>query len=312
MKTASQTIPPAAVESREATSAARVPIRPFYWSVRRELWENRSIYLAPLVVAVFAISGLVAHGITMPSHLPGMLAIDPESPSSARTTYAFATALMLLTSFVVGAFYCLEALNGERRDRSILFWKSLPVSDCTTVLSKASIPLLVLPPISFVAIVAMQLTMLLLSVAALRAHGASAAALLGEIQPLKLWPMLLYMQAAITLWHAPIYGFLLLVSGWARRTAVLWAVLPVLAAGVLEKIIFNTSRIGALVQHRLLGWYGEAFAAHAPGPEGMPLNLRASPTPGEFLTTPGLWIGLALAAAFIVMTIRIRRQREPL
>ena len=47
----------------------------------------------------------------------------------------------MLTAMVVGLFYCLDALNGERRDRSILFWKSLPVSDTTAVLAKASIPL---------------------------------------------------------------------------------------------------------------------------------------------------------------------------
>ena len=51
----------------------------------------------------------------------------------------------MFTTFIVGVFYCLDALHGERRDRSILFWKSLPVSDLTTVLSKASIPLVVLP-----------------------------------------------------------------------------------------------------------------------------------------------------------------------
>ena len=53
------------------------------------------------------------------------------------------------TAFIVGIFYSLDALHGERRDRSILFWKSMPVSDLTTVLSKASIPLVVLPLLSF-------------------------------------------------------------------------------------------------------------------------------------------------------------------
>ena len=58
-------------------------------------------------------------------------------------------------------FYCLDALYGERRDRSILFWKSLPVSDLTTVLSKASIPIVVLPLLTFAVTVATQLIMLL-------------------------------------------------------------------------------------------------------------------------------------------------------
>ncbi len=63
--------------------------------------------------------------------------------------YTFAAGCIMATAFIVGVFYCLDALHGERRDRSILFWKSLPVSDLTTVLSKASIPLVVLPLLSF-------------------------------------------------------------------------------------------------------------------------------------------------------------------
>ena len=79
-------------------------------------------------------------------------------------------------AFVVGVFYCLDALHGERRDRSILFWKSLPVSDLTTVLSKASIPLVILPLITFAIVIATQLIMLLLSSAAMLISGLSATA----------------------------------------------------------------------------------------------------------------------------------------
>ena len=83
----------------------------------------------------------------------------------------------MLTTFVVGVFYCLDALHGERRDRSILFWKSLPVSDLTTVLSKASIPLVVLPLLTFAITVVTQWIMLLLSSAVLLGSGLSVATL---------------------------------------------------------------------------------------------------------------------------------------
>ena len=66
----------------------------------------------------------------------------------------------MLTAFLVGVFYCLDALHGERRDRSILFWKSLPVSDLTTVLAKASVPCRVLPPRAFALALATQLMLL--------------------------------------------------------------------------------------------------------------------------------------------------------
>jgi ABC-2 type transport system permease protein len=309
MKAPSLAAPGTAAGAGEAAPAPLSPTRPFRWSVRRELWENRSIYLAPLGVAAFAVAGLVIHAVTMPSHLPGMLAVDPATPGSATTTYRITALLMLLTAFATGAFYCLDALSGERRDRSILFWKSLPVSDLATVLAKATLPLVVLPLLTFAAIVALHLALLLLSAAVLLAQGGSPAALWGEVQPLRTWLALLYALGAVTLWHAPVYGFLLLASGWGRHTAALWAVLPVLALGVLEKLTMDTARVPALVQHRLLGWYGEAFAARAG--EAVPFHPLTALTPARFLAAPGLWMGLVFAAACLAAAVRLRRRREP-
>ncbi|HEX8694198.1 MAG TPA: hypothetical protein VF746_17390 [Longimicrobium sp.] len=310
MKAAPDAVLEPAVGSPPVAPAALAPTRPLYWSLRRELWENRSIYLGPLGVGAFLVVGLVVHAVTMPSHVPGLLGNDPASPGSAALTYSFAGFLMLATAFVVAVFYCLEALNSERRDRSILFWKSLPVSDLTTVLSKASIPLAVVPAITFAVIVAMHLVLLLLSAAVVLVQGQSVAALWRELQLLRIWATLLYALAAVALWHAPIYGFLLLVSGWARRTAALWAVLPLLALGVLEKLTMDTTRVASLVRYRLLGWHEEAFVGHPRG--GMPFDSLPSPTPGRFLGSPELWIGLALAAVFIAAAVRLRRYREPI
>jgi ABC-2 type transport system permease protein len=300
----------AVLEPAIDTHASAPPIRPLYWSVRRELWENRSVYLAPVGVAAFAVVALVIHVVTMPSHMPGVLANDPAVAGTAGISYRVGALLMLATMFVIGAFYCLEALSSERRDRSILFWKSLPVSDVTTVLSKVSIPLVILPLITFGAIMAMQLALLLLSTAALLVQGQSVGRLWGEVQLFRMWGALLYSMVLITLWHAPIYGFLLLVSGWARRTAVLWAVLPLLALGVLEKLTMNTLHVAAYVQHRLVGWYAHAFAI--PAPEHVPLDPLTRLTPGRFLVMPGLWIGLALAVVFLAAAVRLRRYREPI
>jgi ABC-2 type transport system permease protein len=299
-----------AVESRAAAPAATRRIRPFYWSVRRELWENRSIYLAPLGVGAFAVAALVIHAITMPSHMPGMLANDPGNRGSAPVTYGVVALLMLVTAFITGAAYCLEALSSERRDRSVLFWKSLPVSDLTTVLAKACVPLVILPLVTFAVIVAAHLVLLLLSTAALLIQGHSAGPLWRELQLLRTWPALLYATGAIVLWHAPIYAFLLLASGWARRTAVLWAVLPLLVLGLLEKLTMDTTRVAVLVTHWLIGWYGEAFAVQAG--ERVPFASPGALTPGRFFDTPQLWIGLALAAVFLAAAARLRRHREPI
>jgi ABC-2 type transport system permease protein len=274
-----------------------------YWSIRRELWENRSIYIAPLVIA-----GVMMLGFLVATIGRAVAIVDPVQKAGVLAERNhFAAAVMIAAAFVVGVFYCLDALHGERRDRSILFWKSLPVSDLTTVLSKASVPLVVLPLITFAIVVATQLIMLLLSTAVLLISGLSAAT--ATPSPLFQQPLiLLYSLVVIALWHAPIYGWLLLVSGWARRAVFLWAVLPPVAVSVLEKLAFNTSYFQSMLNHRLIGFRAEAFAVSAHGT----IDSLTQLTPGKFLSAPELWIGLAFAAAFLAAAVRMRRYREPI
>src|SRR5277367_3350951 len=146
--------------------------RVLYWSIRRELWENRSIYIAPLAVAGVALFAFCLSSFVGIWEKP--LRFNPAQP---RAPFDMAAGLMMLTGIVVSVFYCLDALHGERRDRSILFWKSLPVSDATTVLAKASIPLVILPLLIFAIAVAMHWLMLLISSAVVLASGGSVATL---------------------------------------------------------------------------------------------------------------------------------------
>jgi ABC-2 type transport system permease protein len=288
--------------------------RPFYWSVRRELWENRSIYIAPLAVAALWLLGFLISLIDRPKN-EGLAPINPSfQPIALAMPYSHAAMLMMLTALIVAIFYCLDALYGERRDRSILFWKSLPVSDLTTVLAKASIPLVVLPLIVFAIVVAMQLTMLLLSVSALLMSGGSVAALWRQLPFFQLEWVLLYSLIVIALWYAPLVAWLLLISGWARRTTFLWAVLPPLAIALVEWITFHTSYFASLLKERFIGFDESAFALRMPDgtmidPHFIPLTQV---TPLRFLGSPGLWIGLVFAAAFLAAAVRLRRYREPI
>jgi ABC-2 type transport system permease protein len=285
--------------------------RPLYWSVRRELWENRSITIAPLITATLVPLGLLLSRFCPVPSGGTPSASDPAKHGVALATpYSYAAWLLITAAFIVGVFYCLDALHGERRDRSILFWKSLPVSDLTTVLSKASIPLAVLPAITFVLILVAQLVMLLMSSLVLPADGPSAAARWAELPLLHMSLALLYALTMIALWHAPLYGWLLLVSGWARRAAFLWAVLPPVAIIVVEKIAFNSSRIASLLQYRLLGGLARAFAGASSS--GTPIDpLMAQLTPGRFFATPGLWLGLGVTGLFLYAAARLRRQGRP-
>jgi ABC-2 type transport system permease protein len=306
MNSQSNVMPEFPLESQRVAPVVITPARRMYWSVRRELWENRSIYIAPLGAAAIFLFGFLISTVRLPGKMRAVLALDPESQHAViAMPYDFAADLIMGVVVIVSVFYCLDALHGERRDRSILFWKSLPVSDLTTVLSKASIPLVVLQLIGFATIVATQLIMLLLSTAVLLGTGQSVAMLWTQLPLFQMSLMLLFHLLAVHgLWYAPIYSWLLLVSAWARRAVFLWAALPLVAVGVVEKIAFNTSYFGAMLRYRLIG------GADTAG------NFSTDPmtqlSPGRFLTSPGLWIGLAVTAIFLAAAVRLRRNQAPI
>jgi len=287
--------------------AAGSATRPMYWSVRRELWESRSIYIAPLVVAAVFLFGFMISTIHLPERLRAALALGPmQHHKLIEQPYNVAALLVMGTTFVVAVFYCLDALHGERGDRSILFWKSMPVSDLITVVSKASIPLLVLPLLAFAITVVTQLIMLLLSTVVLLGSGLSVSTLWSHVSLFQMSLALLYHLLVVHgLWYAPIFGWLLLVSAWARRTAFLWAALPPLAIGVVEKIAFNTSHFAAMLGHIISG--GTAGAAST----GDSMSMGALAT-GHALSAPSFWVGLAFAAACLAAAVRLRRNREPI
>jgi len=290
-----------------------MPTRPLYWSVQRELWENRSIYLAPLAVAAIVLFASLVSMIGLPRRIRAASALDDPALVHAAvvTHFGVAPAPIMFATFLVGIFYCLDALHGERRDRSILFWKSLPVSDLTTVLSKASIPFALLPLIAFVLSIWTLAIMLLLSTAVLVATGMSPATLWAEL-PLVQQPLvMIYGLTVHVLWFAPIYGWLLLVSAWARRTPVLWAALPPFAIALVERIAFNSTHFVSLLKYRVTGAMTEAFAVKSRG-SGQVFDRLAQLDPARFLSAPGLWIGLAFTAACLAAAVRLRRNREPI
>ena len=282
----------------------------FYWSVRRELWENRSIYVAPLIVAAVVLFGSFVSSFHLPERRRMAMLLDPAHRRAAiEMHYDIAAMMIIITAFIVGVFYCLDALHSERRDRSILFWKSLPVSDLTTVLSKASVPLAILPVIVLLIVVVMQFIMMLISSAAL-SSSRSCCDNVGKLQLVSaVGDTALQPDCNCALACADL-RLGLLVSGWARRATFLWAVLPLLAIGVLEKVAFSTSHFSSMLKDRVFGAGDTAFAFQPH--RGVAIDSLGQLTPGRYLTTPGLWIGLAFAAAFVVIAVRQRRYQGPI
>lgn len=286
--------------------------RPLYWSVRRELWENRSIYIAPAVVAAVILFGLLVGAINL-HHATHLVSTLDASKRQVALGIPFvgAAAIILIASFIVAFFYCLGALQSERRDRSILFWKSLPVSDLTTVLAKAALPMVVLPVVTFLVIVAAQLIILAASLAILPSVGLPATALWTQFPVLKSWLELVYLLICMALWHAPIWAWLMLVSGWARRAAFLWAVGPPTGMVIFERLAFGTDYAGRLLRYRLTGGLMEAFSSSQTAAGSADFD-SAHMDPIGFLTNPGLWSGLIVAAALFAIVIRQRRYRSVL
>jgi ABC-2 type transport system permease protein len=296
---------PAASVSLNSPAAPRplgsVP-RPLYWSVRRELWENRSIYLAPLAVAALSLAGFLVATIGRALSTADLT----QRRAILEGPYVFVTTVIMATTFVVSLIYCIDALYGERRDRSILFWKSLPVSDFTTVISKAIVVLVVLPALTFGIVLVTQWIMLLLSSLALLGSGLGIAAL---------WQQWSWIQTSLfyhlltvhVIWYAPIYAWLLLVSAWARRAPFLWAGVPALAIIIIERLVFSTSRFAQWLAYRLSGPEKFDMADTA-----MPLSAMNHLHLASFLGNPGLWFGLLFTALFLAAAVRIRRNQGPI
>lgn len=294
----------AAAISPAGTDTPRTHPNALLWSVRRELWENRFVYVAPFAAAAIVLIGFILRMIAAPETIggtPGAAAATRHE--EIREPYIYAALLLMGTGVVVGIFYSLDALYAERRDRSILFWKSLPVSDWTTVLSKASVSFVILPLLTTALTVVVHLLMLLSSSVVLMFAGLGVSWLWGEVSPLRLTFELVYHMVTIhILWYAPFYAWLLLASAWARRAPFLWAGIPILAVLVIEHVVFNSSVLLDMLKFRLAG-SGESFAN-----SGNPL-VQVHPDP--FFLTASLWIGLALAMVLLAATVQVRRRNGP-
>ena len=222
---------------------------------------------------------------------------------------------------VVAVFYLLDSLHSDRKDRSVLFWKSLPVSDTTTVLSKLATAAVAIPLWTWVATIAASILFaLVLNTRLSFATSVNLWPLIWDPRPwFSVQVLLLWSIVAGVLWYLPVMGYLLLVSSWAKRAVMLWAALPPLMLMFVEEMVFDTSRVGAMLGYRFGGWLEHAFGSPADIPhdvvmfenEGVPFpaQLTDVPTVGAYFSNIDLWIGIAVAAAFIWGAVLVRRHR---
>jgi ABC-2 type transport system permease protein len=283
------------------------------WLIRREFWENRAIWMIPAVFGGLLLLAALFGQVSIPR-----LTSQHESEEAAAAFLVVVGAMFYLVMGVYSTWYLLDCLYTDRKDRSILFWKSLPISDATTVLCKLLIGMIIVPLVYFAAADATALiAAFILSIRARASIGSSLwnAEVWGQVQ-------VLWMYAIVTtaIWYLPIAGWLMLVSAYAKRAVMLWAVLPPLLLYILERVFFGTTTVGHIIARRLTGLPSVSFngSKYNWTHEGGVVDNAGSSTPSVwhlinpsgFFTSAEVWIGAAIGIALIVVAIQLRMRRS--
>jgi ABC-2 type transport system permease protein len=292
---------------QEAAPQLAHETRPLYWSIRREFWENRYLYIAPLVVAGLALFGFFIRVMTLPRGLRTASTAAAQRMLFLKP-FGLGASVIIVTALVSAAVYALDALHSERRDRSILFWKSLPVSDRTTVMAKALVAMILMPLLALTIAIVLDVVMLAILSLVMIGSRVGLGVMWSHLPFPSMILTMIYGVLAHALWFAPIYAWLLLVSAWARRVPWLWAVLPFPVAAMLEKGLFGTDLVSSFLRYRFGGALHTAFSVNA---AKVAITKLSQLSPLRFLTEPGLWLGLLFAAACLWAAARLRRNREP-
>jgi ABC-2 type transport system permease protein len=302
--------------------------------LRRELWGNPAITVAPaiiggllLVMTILAVAGAISISVG-DDPVDVVDAIKRVDPGTAGPLMQMALASLSVTfntvMILVITFYLLDSLYADRKDRSILFWKSLPVSDTQIVLSKLATAALVIPAITLVIYLITAVVIYLISGSAVAFAGSTAVLEVGPGALLETAVTLLYALLVQSLWYLPIFGWLLLASAWAKRAVLLWAILPPVVLMLIEDMVFRTSTIAQLLGDRVVGVFPLAFRHRADGDFRMLEHsttdgdmhitavdgLTSMIQPGALLASPGLYGGFVVAALFIAGAIWLRRYRD--
>jgi ABC-2 type transport system permease protein len=302
--------------------------------IRRELWEHRSIAFAPLAFGLIFVSiNLLAALGAVHVQLEGAV-VDIEkmvdSLDAARAGALMQIGLVVIAvalnsvMLLVTLFYLLDCLYAERKDRSILFWKSLPVSDAGVVVSKAATAAIAIPAVTLVVFIAVAIAIYLITGLWGLFAGSGLFLAAGPGAILEVTVTHVYALAVQSLWYMPIFGWLLLVSAWARRAVLLWAILPLVAVNLVEHLVFDTNYFAEMLSRRLIGVYPLAFneehhvenlawqfeGEHANVDLEFSDGVLALADPGQFLASPGLWGGLVAAALLIAAAVWVRRYRD--
>ena len=296
--------------------------------LQRELWEHRAIYVAPIVIAVLMTLGALTGQVSVNGiqHVDVGIVGASNLPENARAAVISGIMIGLSTTFVFAMwiltiFYALDSLYAERKDRSILFWRSIPVTDSETVISKLLTAALVIPLVSFALVVITHLAVFLIGSVWVGVRGGNPWHLIWSSAPFfDNWTATLIFMLTLPLWLSPFIGWFLFVSAYAKRSPFLTAFLPLAILPLLEKMVFDTEVfaeaffvrsvkmplfIDLQTMERLFE-EEEHFAMLADAE----LSLLGLMDIGGFLANPGLWLGIVVCGLFTAAAIYVRRYRD--
>ena len=299
--------------------------------IRREIWEHRSIWITPAAVA-FVLTFLAIAMVIMVAAFGE--AINPDIEKIADATIpegvrraAFAAlmlgnfSLFLVAMWFLMIFYCLDSLYAERKDKSILFWRSLPITDAETVVSKFLTAILAIPLATMAAVIISHLLNLVTMSVWLSTEGVDPLRFVWGAVPLfDTWAAVFVFLLAVPVWMSPLLGWFLFISAWAKRGPLLRAVLPIAMLPILEYIFFKSWHLGMAIVNRLgvesmpifdIFDFVERFEQDdlhsALGEDISLLSLLDIP---KFLASPDVWAGVVVCGLFIIAAIYVRRYRD--
>jgi ABC-2 type transport system permease protein len=295
--------------------------------IKREIWEHRSIYVTPIAIAVIvsliSLAGMVTVSafdkeVHMALFSASNIAGDAERQAALTvfflgTSWVFLFALVILTTF-----YSLDCLYAERKDKSILFWRSLPITDAETVVSKLLTAVLVLPLVTVAAIIVTHLVNLLISTVWVMLKGGDAAHLIWSSVPLfDNWAAALIVTIASAVWMSPLIGWFLFVSAFTKRAPLLMAFMPLIIIPIMEWIFFRSKIFASAIFGRgeMIPLFREMDIEHFFDEERMVVNeemvsLLAHIDIGGFLVSSSVWAGIVVCGLFVTAAIYVRRYRD--
>jgi len=295
--------------------------------IKREIWEHRSIYVTPIAIAVVVSLVSLAGMVTVSAFdkevniaLFGATNIAGDAERQAAltvfflgTSWVFLFALAILTTF-----YSLDSLYAERKDKSILFWRSLPITDAETVISKLLTAVFVLPLFTVAAIIVTHLVNLVITTGWVIVKGGNAAHLVwGSVTLFDNWAAALIVTVASAIWMSPFIGWFLFVSAFTKRSPLLMAFMPLIIVPIIEWIFFRSKIFASAVFGRgeVIPLFREMDIEHFFDEERMQVNeelvsLLAHINVGKFLLSPSVWVGMVVCGILVTAAIYVRRYRD--